>query len=259
MLAIIALIKAIIVDILKNYVCHPGWFVFFVFCPILFLFIFGFLVYLGYVLLLVLIILLLAFFGLMKLASHLSKIKPLYGSFFIGIAVVLIPGKQLYAFYAVNAWELDYISPSPGVVALHDTYMEEVTDLIRENALDSGVALWINSPQVLLFHGLRHFQYYLPEVDVYRSIPAAFEKKSEQAWWHVRGPNFDRFENEAVISSDVTKLFTITWPPNPRLDGTFQIPIRMSTGELITFYDLTDEAAKELLNRKYGFIFIENI
>ncbi len=136
----------------------------------------------------------------------------------------------------------------------HDELLTEILNTIKTNGEPATSAVWINSSDQIIFFGLRHIQYYLPAYNIYAGAPQSFVRLDDLNIWHVRGPQFDKFEKTAVIPAGVTKLFTIraTWTS---LHTQFEIPLLLPNDRTLVYYDLTDSATRDYLSTQYKFEF----
>lgn len=207
----------------------------------------------GYMLLNIILLLPLVAASIMMMAKGLSQHHKMLGRWWLIVAGGGLLGYQLFNFYALRPDVFEFINPSLPSIQRHDQRLTDIISAIRSNSQPGQVAVWVSSAQTIIFFGIRHMQYYMPDVDIYRGTPQSLVHRDEDAIWHVRGDKVDEFVKNADIAPSITTLFTIrdTWS---ELHKEFEIPVELPSGHFLVYYDLTDPDTRQNLTR-YGFTF----
>jgi len=212
----------------------------------------------GYLMIVILPTIVLVSGGLVSLLNHLTKRwRPIYAQTLLGILLLAVSSYQVYNFYNIRPEKFEFISASLPSIKQHDVLLNDIITTIQNNGTSQNSAVWINTEHTLLFFGIRHLQYYLPDFDIYRWTPQSFIQDVGQEIWHVRGPMVDQFEPQISIGSQVKKLFSLrdNWGPMHRK---YEIPITLPSGNTMVYYDLTDEDTRQYLQKEYDFAFRES-
>jgi len=94
--------------------------------------------------------------------------------------------------------------------------------------------------------GIEHFQYYLPEYEVYQRINWGIYNPEGKIWYRAYGQKFDLIDSLNILPSD-TKMIMIRLSWSGIVTGGLQVVPLSGGSEGIVYYDLTDPAVRSAI------------
>lgn len=207
----------------------------------------------GYILLPVILLLIGIAGGLANFYTALTqKLSQTQSALIVSVIMLLLLGHQFHSFFTLKPEDFAFISPSYQSISTHDKLIAALTSGVTDNSVASETAIWVDSPQTMLFFDIRHLQYYLPGYNVYRRAPDSIIHPKDKPIWHANGSK-ENFIEKVRVGNDVKRLFIIR-PFWNELHEQFQIPIQISEDRFIVYYDLTDPESRAHVATRFNFI-----
>ncbi|KKW26343.1 MAG: Glycosyl transferase [candidate division Kazan bacterium GW2011_GWB1_52_7] len=207
----------------------------------------------GYMLTITVFLLGLVAAAIVLLARVVGNWRTRYRTPIAAILTAIVLGFQSWAFFALPVRAFYYVSASINSIRTIDDDLDEVMSTIEKNFPPNESAVWVTGDYV--FFGQRHFQYYLPEYDVYTVTPKSFVDYPERPIWHVRGKNVSDFSDKLTLTGNVRYLVFIRQEIFGPADDYQQI-VKDAPDAPLAYYNLDDADTREFLRNKYNNYFV---
>ncbi|RLC37535.1 hypothetical protein DRH29_01555 [candidate division Kazan bacterium] len=227
------------------------WFWFWVMVPGLVLLLITLMRNPGYGLFFIIVLLLLASGAIVLIADIGNHYHKNFGTLFAAFLVVAIISVQVYSFFNVPALSLDYISASRQSVIKVDSTLDKLLSHVENNFTPDDTIIFVNGD--LVFFGVRHLQYYLPQYDIYSYRPSALAYDKESVIWHVRGMTMSDYLAKIPVGSDIKHL--VFWGSSKKFPkNEFFQELYISRGMGIGFFDTSKTEVVESLSSNEYFV-----
>jgi len=157
---------------------------------------------------------------------------------------VLIAGTLVFEvgnFFTLGFSSLYYLSASLDSVRKVDEYAADIMQTLRDRFNPTESVIWI--PGDYVFFGVRHFQYYLPEFEIYAFAPQSFaDASSKLPIWHIKGTETSEFIKSIPLPADIRYLVAAR---DTYQTQEHQVLIETNGGHTMIYYDLADEGTAQ--------------
>jgi len=209
----------------------------------------------GYVLYLIPIFIILSaaaikFLGQVTANWNLRFGQVVYATFFVGVVFAGVVG-----FYITKPLDFKYTSTSLASVKAIDSEIGQLVSSVNSNFNSEADIIFVN--QDLVFRGLRHFQYYLPEFDVYSYSPSAIIHDPDKIIWHVKGPSIFEFKNSIAIDLNKTEKIIIFSEELNSASNQYLSEENLGDNHPIKYFDLQNKETLDYLKQDIRFVFNE--
>ncbi len=210
----------------------------------------------GYLLFITPVLLVLAGASTASIAKVAAKFSKIYGYLVIGVSFIAVLTFQIYQFYTLNPDAYDYLSAGLPSVQVMDRGSAETSKLIHEKFTPENTVIVASNRYI--FFGLRHYQFYYPDFDVYSLAPKAFS--SSNPIWHVRGKQVHEFLDNITLGPNIK--YVLRTPDQSVLGAEgarYEHPIYNLLPQIDwAYYDLSDEATVHWLRNNREILFVFN-
>lgn len=203
----------------------------------------------GYVLSVTSLLIILAAAAVVFLGQVVGKWhRRLAGPVWVGLAMVVLT-MQVGNFFTLKFSSLYYLSASLDSVQTVDEYASDIMQSLQKEFDPATSAIWI--PGDYVFFGVRHFQYYLPEFEIYSFAPQSFVgASSDLPIWHVQGTDTNEFIESIPLGPEIRYLIAAR---DTYQTQDHQIVMETAGGHTLIYYDLDDPATVDFFAKDKRF------
>lgn len=206
----------------------------------------------GYTLYFVPIFLILSSAGIVFIRDVVRRWNRKFGEVVLWTIVIIVSGASILGFYTTKTMDFKYASASLMSVKEVDRETEKFITSVRERFDPSTDIIFIN--QGVIFQGIRHLQYYLPEFDLYAYSSPAMVHEPADIVWHIKGREVFEFIDHINILSTTKKILILANEINPQ-SSKYLVTDKLGPTQFIKYFDLNDEDTLDYLNRDVRFNF----
>lgn len=202
----------------------------------------------GYILFAIPGLIILAAGAVTVITKTLSQFSKIYANIGLAVMCAIVLIFQFFQFYRLSPAAYDYLTASLPSIRLVEDGLSLGDKLLQQKfSPDNTIILASNN---FLFFGLRHYQYYHPNFDIYSGTPQAFAET--KPIWHVRGEQVHEFINTIPVPANIKYILRA-----PNLDelGPDSVNHEISLGSLAInvnwgYYDLTNPETVDWLKQQ---------
>lgn len=198
----------------------------------------------GYILYIVPLFLMLSAAAIVFISRVIQKWNYRLGAAVFWLLICALPSVGIYNFYFTKPLDFKYASASLASVLEVDAETEKFINYAGANFNPDLDMIFIN--QDLVFQGVRHLQYYLPEFDIYSYSPPAMVHDAKDIIWHVRGREVFKFMETIRIPSTITRIIVLANELNPE-SSEYLLTKDISGTQSIKYFDLSAADTLEYL------------
>jgi len=199
----------------------------------------------GYVMLPILVLIVLLAGALQVIFKLFSHWLPQWRRGIVSGLVAVVIGFQAYTFLTMSADSYYYYSTSLSSVREVDRLLDG-TFRIAHAQFDPASS-FVLIPRDILIPGVRQFQYYMPEFNVYAYIPGIIKRDPGLPIWHVKGNEINEFVAQIPFPKSIKSVLLMGDGSQSDIYSHAQL-IGNKNSYQIWKMDLTDPATREFLS-----------
>lgn len=204
----------------------------------------------GYGLFLVTMVVLFTAGAVLLLTQLVHRWQPKWAIATSTLAMLLLVGLQLNSLIATPVLGLSYATASLATVRNLDDGMDFFVGLVDNKTIaPSDTIILVNGDFIL--RGIRHFQYYLPDFDVYGYFDSPWEgvKLPDDKLIHTHGPALFASAHQAIVPGSVTKIIVMISSLDPRMDDYLSVWDFPGQPYSLFYFDLTKTDVRDFLTQ----------
>ena len=206
----------------------------------------------GYTLYLIPIFLILSAAGIVFIRNVVKKWNQKFGEIIFWLIIIIVSATSIFNFYTTKTMDFKYASASLMSVTEIDRETEKFIISVRKQFDSKTDIVFIN--QGVIFQGVRHLQYYLPEFDIYAYSSPAMVHNPENIIWHVKGTEIFEFIKHIDILPTTEKIIILANEFNIN-SSKYLVVNDLNNTQFIKYFDLNDKGTLNYLNKDVRFNF----
>jgi len=199
----------------------------------------------GYMMLHILVLIILLTGALQLIFNLFAHWQPRWRWGIMGGLVVVVTASQANTFLTLPADSYYYYSTSLSSVHDVNRLLQGTFQIVR-NQFDPESSL-IFIPLDVMIPGVRQFQYYLPEFNIYAYLPGLMKRAPGLPFWHVQGNTINEFVAQVPFAKSVKSVLIVGNQSNSDIYNYSQ-HIGDKSSYRMWKMDLTDPATRKFLS-----------
>lgn len=206
----------------------------------------------GYTLYLIPIFLILSAAAIAFIREVAKNWNQKFGEVIFWLIIIVVSATSIFSFYTTKTMDFKYASASLMSVTEIDRETEKFVVSVRKEFNPKTDIIFIN--QGVIFQGIRHLQYYLPEFDLYTYSSPAMIHNPEDIIWHVKGTEIFEFIKQIDILPATKKIMILANEFNLN-SLRYLTKGDLNDTQSVHYFNLNDEDTLDYLNKDIRFNF----